>query len=88
MTTQSIFSGRSHSTMNRGGVRMGTSETYRAGLHEPDLVDAPVVDLPCGDDPSWMPCLVVPGDGVAVTDEMKARIRALARGDIRLPLTS
>jgi acetoacetyl-CoA synthetase len=41
-----IISGRSDSTINRGGVRMGTSEIYRAVLEVPEVVDALVVDLP------------------------------------------
>ncbi len=41
-----IIYGRSDSTINRGGVRMGTSEIYRAVLSLPEVVDALVVDLP------------------------------------------
>ncbi len=41
-----VISGRSDSTINRGGVRMGTSEIYRAALAVPEVVDALVVDLP------------------------------------------
>jgi acetoacetyl-CoA synthetase len=43
-----IIYGRSDSTINRGGVRMGTSEIYRAVLDVPDVLDALVVDLPPG----------------------------------------
>ena len=43
-----IIYGRSDSTINRGGVRMGTSEIYRAVLEVPEVVDALVVDLPAG----------------------------------------
>jgi acetoacetyl-CoA synthetase len=41
-----VIYGRSDSTINRGGVRMGTSEIYRAVLDVDDVVDALVVDLP------------------------------------------
>jgi acyl-CoA synthetase (AMP-forming)/AMP-acid ligase II len=41
-----IISGRSDSTINRGGVRMGTSEIYRAVLAIDDIVDALIVDVP------------------------------------------
>ncbi len=41
-----IIYGRSDSTINRGGVRMGTSEIYRAVLEVDEVVDALVVDLP------------------------------------------
>ena len=38
--------GRSDSTINRGGVRMGTTEIYRAVLAVDEVVDALVVDVP------------------------------------------
>ena len=41
-----IITGRSDATINRGGVRMGTSEIYRAVLALDEVVDALVVDLP------------------------------------------
>jgi acetoacetyl-CoA synthetase len=41
-----IITGRSDSTINRGGVRMGTAEIYRAVLAIDDVVDALVVDVP------------------------------------------
>ena len=41
-----VIYGRSDSTINRGGVRMGTSEIYRAVLAVPEIVDALVIDLP------------------------------------------
>ena len=41
-----VIYGRSDSTINRGGVRMGTSEIYRAVLAVDDVVDALVVDVP------------------------------------------
>ncbi len=41
-----IIYGRSDSTINRGGVRMGTSEIYRAVLALDEIVDALVVDVP------------------------------------------
>jgi acetoacetyl-CoA synthetase len=54
-----IISGRSDSTINRGGVRMGTSEIYRAVLALPDIVDALVVDVPREGEDNWMPLFVV-----------------------------
>ena len=36
--------GRSDATLNRGGVRMGTSEIYRAVLALDDVVDALAAD--------------------------------------------
>ncbi|MBO0767882.1 MAG: acetoacetate--CoA ligase, partial [Solirubrobacterales bacterium] len=41
-----IIHGRSDSTINRGGVRIGTAEIYAAVLALPEITDALVVDLP------------------------------------------
>jgi acetoacetyl-CoA synthetase len=41
-----VIYGRSDSTINRGGVRMGTSEIYRAVLSLDEVVDALAVDVP------------------------------------------
>ena len=59
-----IIYGRSDSTINRGGIRMGTSEIYRAVLAEDDVVDALVVDVPKAGTEGWMPLFVVLRDGV------------------------
>ena len=72
-----IIYGRSDSTINRGGIRMGTSEIYRAVLAEEDVVDALVVDVD-----GWMPLFVVLRDGEAgLTDELVARIKTRIRTD-------
>ena len=41
-----IIYGRSDSTINRQGVRMGTSEIYRASAAVPEVIDSLVVDVP------------------------------------------
>jgi acetoacetyl-CoA synthetase len=71
-----IIYGRSDSTINRGGVRMGTSEIYAAVLGEPRIVDALVVDVPREGEESWMPLFVVLADGVTLDEDLT---RALAR---------
>jgi acetoacetyl-CoA synthetase len=43
-----VIYGRSDSTINRQGVRMGTSEIYRATASVPEVTDALVVDVPSG----------------------------------------
>ena len=58
-----IIYGRSDSTINRGGVRMGTSEIYRAVLSLDEVVDALVVDVPREGTDGWMPLFVVLRDG-------------------------
>jgi acetoacetyl-CoA synthetase len=76
-----VIYGRSDSTINRGGIRMGTSEIYRAALGVPEVVDALVVDVPAADasEDAWMPLFVVLADGAELTDEVVAAIRGRIR---------
>ncbi len=60
-----IISGRSDSTINRGGVRMGTSEIYRAVLSLEQVTDALVVDIE-----DHMSLFVVLRPGVALDDDL------------------
>ena len=76
-----IIYGRSDSTINRGGVRMGTSEIYRAVLDIDAVVDALVVDLPREGTDGWMPLFVVLRDGAALDDELISEIRRRVRED-------
>jgi acetoacetyl-CoA synthetase len=76
-----VIYGRSDSTINRGGVRMGTSEIYRAVLDVPDVVDALVVDLPRDGTDGWMPLFVVLREGVTLDDSLVAEIRRRVRED-------
>jgi acetoacetyl-CoA synthetase len=69
-----IIYGRSDSTINRGGIRMGTSEIYRAVLSLDEIADALVVDVPREGDENWMPLFVVLADGAALDDELTGRI--------------
>ncbi len=76
-----IIYGRSDSTINRGGIRMGSSEIYRAVLALPEVEQALVVDVPGrpGFDEGWMPLFVVLRDGAELTDELGARIKQRIR---------
>jgi acetoacetyl-CoA synthetase len=76
-----IIYGRSDSTINRGGVRMGTAEIYRAVLELDAVVDALVVDLPRAGTDGWMPLFVVLRDGAPLDDELIAEIRRRIRED-------
>ncbi len=76
-----IIYGRSDSTINRGGIRMGTSEIYRAVLSSDDIVDALVVDLPRDGTDGWMPLFVVLRDGASLDDSLVAQIRRRIRED-------
>jgi acetoacetyl-CoA synthetase len=76
-----IITGRSDSTINRGGVRMGTAEIYRAVLAIDDVVDTLVVDVPREGTDGWMPLFVVLRDGVSLDDSLEREIRRRIRED-------
>jgi acetoacetyl-CoA synthetase len=76
-----IISGRSDSTINRGGIRMGTAEIYRSVLTLEEVVDALVVDLPKPGTEGWIALFVVLRPGVALDDELTQRIRRQIRED-------
>jgi len=76
-----IIYGRSDSTINRAGVRMGTSELYSAALALPEIVDALAVDLPRDGTPGWLALYVVLREGSQLDDALTGRIRARIRED-------
>jgi acetoacetyl-CoA synthetase len=77
-----IISGRSDATLNRGGVRMGTSEFYRTVESLPDIVDSLVIDTSeLGSDGSLL-LFVVPAPGLTLDDPMRARIADALRRDL------
>ncbi|HET7506779.1 MAG TPA: acetoacetate--CoA ligase, partial [Solirubrobacterales bacterium] len=74
-----VIYGRSDSTINRGGIRMGTSEIYRAVLGIDAVVDALVVDLPRPGTDGWMPLFVVLRDGAELDAELPREIARRVR---------
>ncbi len=75
----SVIYGRSDSTINRFGIRMGTAEIYRVVEALPEVRDSLVVDLEYLGRESFMPLFVVLHDGLALDDELSRRIA----GEIR-----
>ena len=69
-----IIYGRSDATINRHGLRMGTSELYRAVEALPEVLDSMVVDLEYLGRDSYMPLFVVLREGVALDDAMRAKL--------------
>jgi acetoacetyl-CoA synthetase len=69
-----VIYGRSDATINRHGLRMGTSELYSAIEALPEILDSMVVDLEYLGRDSYMPLFVVLRDGVRLDDAMKKRI--------------
>ncbi len=74
-----IIYGRSDATINRHGIRMGTSELYRAVEALPEVLDSLVVDLEYLGRDSWMPLFVVLRDGITLDDALTKRIKQVIR---------
>jgi acetoacetyl-CoA synthetase len=74
-----VIYGRSDSTINRMGVRMGTSEIYRAVEDMPEVLDSLVIDLEGLGGQPYMPLFVVLREGVTLDDALKARIKQKIR---------
>ncbi|MGL6112433.1 MAG: acetoacetate--CoA ligase, partial [Rubrivivax sp.] len=74
-----IIYGRSDATINRHGIRMGTSELYRAVEALPEVVDSLVVDLEYLGRESWMPLFVVLRDGLVLDAALTLRIKQVIR---------
>ncbi|MEA2289131.1 MAG: acetoacetyl-CoA synthetase, partial [Solirubrobacteraceae bacterium] len=65
----------------RGGIRMGTSEIYRAVLSLDEVVDALVVDIPRAGTDGWMPLFVVLREGAELDEDLIKRLRTRIRED-------
>jgi acetoacetyl-CoA synthetase len=74
-----VIYGRSDSTINRSGIRMGTSEIYRAVLGIEDVVDALVVDVPRPGTEGWMPLFVVLREGAELDEGLRREIARRVR---------
>ncbi len=74
-----IIYGRSDATINRAGLRMGTSEIYAAVEALPEVLDAMVVDLEYLGQESFMPLFVALRPGLVLTDGLKTKIHDAIR---------
>jgi acetoacetyl-CoA synthetase len=77
-----VIYGRSDATLNRGGVRMGTSEFYRVVEGMPQIADSLVVDTGQLGADGRLILYVVPAAGQVVDDELIGQIRAALRADL------
>ena len=70
-----VIYGRSDSTLNRGGIRMGSSEFYRVVEELPEVMDSLVVDIgPSGEEGRLLLFLVLP-EGTTLDPPFESRIR-------------
>ncbi len=74
-----IVYGRSDATINRHGLRMGTSELYGAVEALPEVLDSLVVDLEYLGRQSYMPLFVVLRAGLVLDDALRARLNQAIR---------
>jgi acetoacetyl-CoA synthetase len=74
-----VIFGRSDATINRHGLRMGTSELYSAVEALPEVLDSMVVDLEYLGRESYMPLFVVLREGLVLDDALREKIHAAIR---------
>ena len=69
-----VIYGRSDATINRFGVRSGSSEIYNAVEAVPEVLDSLVVDLSRYNHQSYMPLFVVLREDLELTEALKKKI--------------
>ncbi|MEM5544270.1 acetoacetate--CoA ligase [Sulfitobacter sp. AS92] len=72
------FFGRSDTTLNPGGVRIGTAEIYRQLERVPEVLDAVAVGLKIGNDESILLGVILREDA-ELNDALRAKIRSEIR---------
>jgi len=77
-----VIYGRSDSTLNRGGVRMGTSEFYRVVEEIPEVLDSLVVDTGELSREGRLLVFVVLRAGTELNDSLRARITQKLREEL------
>ena len=74
-----VITGRSDSTLNRGGVRMGTADIYAAVEAIPAVLDCVVLGVELPDGGYWMPLFVQLAAGEELTEQLQAQLRTAIR---------
>jgi acetoacetyl-CoA synthetase len=77
-----IVHGRSDSTLNRHGIRMGSADIYQAVERLPEIAEALVIGCEQPDGGYWMPLFVVLADDATLTDELRDRINKTIRDEV------
>ncbi|MGU3501417.1 acetoacetate--CoA ligase [Mycobacterium sp. C31M] len=77
-----IVHGRSDSTLNRHGIRMGSADIYQSVERLPEIAEALVIGAEQPDGGYWMPLFVVLADGNTLTDELRDKIKATIRTEV------
>ncbi|MEU7489520.1 acetoacetate--CoA ligase [Streptomyces sp. NPDC042319] len=74
-----VIHGRSDSTLNRQGVRMGSADIYEAVERLPEIRESLVIGLELPDGGYWMPLFVHLAEGAALDDDLRGRIKQTIR---------
>lgn len=77
-----IVHGRSDSTLNRHGIRMGSADIYQSVERLPEIAEALVIGCEQEDGGYWMPLFVVLADGAELTDDLRERIKKAIRDEV------
>jgi acetoacetyl-CoA synthetase len=77
-----IVHGRSDSTLNRHGIRMGSADISQAVERLPEIAEALVIGAEQPDGGYWMPLFVVLTDDAELTDELRDRIKDTIRTEV------
>ena len=77
-----VISGRSDSTLNRGGVRMGTSEFYRVVEDMDEVLDSLIIDVTTPNDSARLLLFVVMQEGKTLDSSLRGEIRSKLRSEI------
>ncbi|SDG20307.1 acetoacetate--CoA ligase [Epilithonimonas hungarica] len=75
------ITGRSDATLNRMGVRIGTSEIYQSVEKNPEIKDSLVVNIELENGGFYMPLFVVLNDKSALTEDLKTKIKKALRSE-------
>ena len=70
-----IVSGRSDSTLNRNGVRLGSADIYAVVDKIPELTESLVIGAELGDGAYWLALFVILADGAELTAELRQSIK-------------
>ncbi|NLE80902.1 MAG: acetoacetate--CoA ligase [Rhodococcus sp.] len=74
-----LMHGRSDSTLNRNGIRMGSADIYQAVEKLPEIAESLVLGVERPDGGYWMPLFVVLTEGNELDDALRSRIRDIIR---------
>lgn len=77
-----IIHGRSDSTLNRQGVRMGSADIYEAVERLPEIKESLVIGLEEPNGGYWMPLFVHLAPGATLDDDLRGRIKATIREEL------